>query len=74
MLAIIKVYPFLEFIINLRAHMTGYDDVSMESQCVLLVNVYPVSDTWIVKIELKFNIFQVSTIVFLNNIAAIRIP
>ena len=61
MLAIITVNPFLELIINLRFHMTGHDVVHMETHCVLLAKFYPVSDTWIVRIEIKSNIFQVST-------------
>ena len=61
MLVTITVHQLLELIINLRVHMTGYDAVNMESHCVLLANFYPISDTWIVRIELKSNIFQVST-------------
>ena len=61
MLAIIMVHTFLELIINLRVHMTGHDAVHIESHCVLITNFYPVSNTWIVRVELKYNILQVST-------------
>ena len=37
--------------------MTGHDVVYMESHCVLLTKFYPVSDTWIVRIEIKYNIY-----------------
>ena len=61
MLAIIRVYPFLEIIINFKVHMTVHDIVHMESHGVLITNFYPVSNTWIVRVELKYNILQVST-------------
>ena len=61
MLAIVVVQPLLELIIKIRFHMTGHDVVHMESHCELLYKFYPVSDTWIVRIELKYNLFQVST-------------
>ena len=60
MLAKITVNPFLKLIINLRIHMTGHDVVHIESHCVLISNFYTVSDTWIIMIELRSNIFQVS--------------
>ena len=60
MLAVISVHIFFELIINLRFYMTGHDIFHMEYHCVLLSNFYTVSDTWIVRIELKSSIFQVS--------------
>ena len=61
MLAMITVHSFFELIINLRVQMTVHEVIHMEYKCMLLANLYPVSDTWIVMIELRQNIFQVST-------------
>ena len=55
MLAIITIHPFLYLIINLRFHMTVHDVVHVEYQCVLISNLYHVSNTWIVRIETKSN-------------------
>ena len=61
MIVIITVHTLIELIINLRIHMPGHDIYYMESHCVLLANFYPASETWIIRIELKSNIFQVTT-------------
>ena len=61
MLAIIMVHLFLELIINFRVPMTGHDVVHMESHYLFLARFYPVSDIWIIRIELKSNLLQVST-------------
>ena len=55
------VHKLLELIINLMVHMTGHDIVQMESHCVLLANLYPISDTWMVSIEIKSSNFQLFT-------------
>ena len=61
MLTIITVYQFLELIIKLSIHMTGHNVTNVEYHYVFLSIMYPVSDAWIVRIELKFNILQVYT-------------
>ena len=74
MLAIIKVNPFLELIINHRIHMTVHEFFHMEPHHVLLANFYPVSDTWIVRIEIKSNISKYLLNFLYNNSAATSIP
>ena len=60
-ISIITVHPFVEHIINLRVHITVHEIIHMKPHCVLLANFYSVGDIWIIRIELKSNIFQVST-------------
>ena len=66
MLGIITVHPFIGLILNLRVHMNLNYFIHMKYHCVLLANFYLVSNTWIVRIELKSNLFLVSAKVLIN--------
>ena len=63
---LITVHPFLEITLNLKVQKTGNDIFHMESHFLLLANFYPVRNIWIVRTELKGNIFQVSTIFLIS--------